>query len=117
MRKQEISKQVSKKPPEVINLKDVDVSKADKTVYFVEVGTMPAQSYAAMLQQVSDHWNANKENGECIVIPVRNGCLKGDIIFNNEILNFVRSICKVEGDEIVLKENFSDLKVVRTMVQ
>lgn len=116
VRRQEISKVTKPKTPEVINLKGVDVSQADKVVYFVEVGNMPASNYTTLIQQVSDHWNANKENGNCYVIAVRNGCLKGDIIFNNEILNFVRSICKIEGDEIVLKENFVDLKVVRTLV-
>lgn len=117
MKKQEITKQEPKKSPEVINMRDSNITSADKVVYFVEVGDMSNSSYQSLLTDISNHWNSNKDiNGQCIVIPVRNGCLKNDILYNDEILNFVRTICEVKDNEIVFKENFRELKVVRTLV-
>ena len=64
-----------------------------RTIIYIEVGNMPTAEVRAAVAQVSKLYATNRH--PIFICPMRNGVLTTDVLFEEEVLNFVRSICEV----------------------
>lgn len=89
---------------------------AVRTVHFVEVGDMTPGQLRAMVAELSRRHDT-AQGGIHYVLPVRDGRIGPDIVFEEEWLDVVRKTCEVNSDgQIVLKGGSKDVKVVRDKV-
>lgn len=62
--------------------------------------------------------NESLKGGMHYVVPVRNGRIGSDIIFEHEILEMVRKVCEVNSDgEIILKDGATECQIVRERIE
>lgn len=122
MKPQKITKNKDAKKPVVINEKHQALIEGKSTsekpiraVYFVEIGHLSAAQVQSLYTQLSSAW-AKAQGGLHYVIPVRNGKLSGDILFEKEILDMVNKLCEVKDGQITLKQNYEEVVVIRTQV-
>lgn len=126
MKQQKITRDQPKRQPIVHNLKtpklpepqDFDPAIANqpvRTVIYVEVGDLDATRVQLLLQEVNRIYE-NAKGGIHYVIPTRHGKPATDIIFEQQILEMVRKICKVVDGEIVFREDARDVRIIRESV-
>lgn len=88
-----------------------------RTVYYVEVGTMDQLHVQELVKRLGDA-NESLKGGMHYVVPVRNGRIGSDIIFEHEILEMVRKVCEVNSDgEIILKDGATECQIVRERIE
>lgn len=85
-----------------------------RTVIFMEVGDLPADQVRAACAQVKAFHGESMH--PTFVIPVRHRKLTGDVIFESEILDVVKSICEVAAGNIVLRDGARDVDVLRAQL-
>lgn len=122
MKPQKVVKNKDAKKAVVINEKHQALiegkSTSDKpirAVYFVEIGSLSPAQVQSLYTQLSSAW-AKAQGGMHYVIPVRNGKLSGDIVFEKEILNTINALCEVKDGQIALKNNYEEVVVIRTLI-
>lgn len=87
-----------------------------RTVHFVEVGNMSSHQLNEMRKMLAQSHNAARD-GIHYVLPVRDGKIGPDIIFEQEWLAVVHKTCEVnEQGEIVLKGGAKNVRVVRDKI-
>lgn len=82
-----------------------------RTVLYVEVGDLPSQAIGALCMDVMKKYAQNEHPH--YVLPVRNGKLGPDIVFEEEWLKTIRQLCKVENGEIVFKHTAREVDIIR----
>jgi len=87
-----------------------------RAVNFVEVRDMDTRQIQLMIQKLAEvHKTA--EGGIHYFIPIRNGKIGSDVLFEEEFLDIVNKICEVNKDgKIVLKGGAKDVLVIRQKV-
>tara|TARA_R110000751_G_scaffold41702_6_gene97609 strand:+ start:2849 stop:3232 length:384 start_codon:yes stop_codon:yes gene_type:complete len=83
-----------------------------RTVNFVEVGEMVGKQLQLILQRLNATHDTAK-GGIHYFLPVRNGKIGSDIIFEEEFLKIVNETCEVVGDKIMLKDGAKEVTVIR----
>jgi hypothetical protein len=86
-----------------------------RAVVFVEVKDMTSSQVGQLLAQINQSYK-NARGGIHYIIPIRHGKIGADILFENEILEFVNKLCEVKDGNIVLKDGFAQINVVREIV-
>jgi len=86
-----------------------------RTVNFVEVGSMSRDQVAILLEQLNQK-HKSVVGGIHYLVPVRNGKISADVLFEAEWLNVVRQTCEIKDGEIVLKDGAKDVHVIRQSV-
>lgn len=124
MRQQKISREKPKKQPKIVDerqpspLPALDPAIANKpvrTVVYVEVGNMENERILHMVKEINKLYD--KSHGKHYVLPVRNGKLNTDMVFEQEWLKVVKDTCEVNDEgEIVLKGGCEDVHVIRQKV-
>lgn len=85
-----------------------------RTVVYLEVGDVPpAEARQALASVRQMHGNAFHPT---YVIPVRDGKLRGDIIFEAEVLEMVKKLCEVRDGQIVLRGGHQEIDLVRSIL-
>lgn len=88
---------------------------AVRAVVFVEVKDMSSAQVGSLLAQIN-HSYKNARGGIHYIIPIRNGQISTDILFENEIIDFVNKICEVKDGNIALRDGFKQVRVIREIV-
>jgi|10_taG_2_1085330.scaffolds.fasta_scaffold00167_10 hypothetical protein len=84
-----------------------------RTIHFIEIGEMSPKNIQLMIQELNATYNP-AEQGIHFVVPVRNGKIGTDIVFEAEFLSVVRETCEVaRTGEIVLKGGAREVQVIR----
>lgn len=87
-----------------------------RTVTYVEVGSMEPAKVQLLMQEINAV-HANAKGGIHYVIPIRNGKIGTDIVFEQQFLDVVKDVCEVNGaGEIVLKNGATDCNIIRNKV-
>lgn len=87
-----------------------------RAVNFVEVGQMEPAQVQLMLNELAKLHDTAR-GGIHYFLPVRNGKIGSDIVFESEWLDVVNKTCEVNEDgEIVLKEDAIEMLVVREKI-
>ena len=81
-----------------------------RTVMYVEVGNLPPNEVRDIVASLTATLNPGHPH---FVVPLRNGKMNTDLNFENEVLEFVQSICEVQDGQIVLKGGCHDVDVIR----
>lgn len=126
VKQQKINRKPKKAGPTVINEQspnmpaiNLDPKYANapvRAVNFVEVGGMEPHQVQLMLNELAQ-MHSSAKGGIHYFLPVRNGKIGSDIVFEEEWQTLVRATCEVNEDgEIVLKDGAKEILVVRTMV-
>lgn len=72
---------------------------------------------AALLQALKEQYETGRDPGFHYIIPVRQGKLPGDVLFESEILTeLIEKVCKVKDGKIVLKDGAQEVRVLREVV-
>lgn len=95
-----------------------DMSIPIRTVMYVETGDLPSNEVRDICATLMQTLHAGHPH---FVVPLRNGKMRTDVDFENEVLEFVRSICEITDDGgsgalIVLKDNVHDVDIIRVRV-
>lgn len=125
MRQQRISRNKPEKKLEIIDerTKEIPIQNLDpkianspvRTVNFVEVSGMSNAQIQILLHQLNSAHQTAK-GGIHYIIPVRNGKIGSDILFEKEWLDVVNKTCEIVDNKIVLKDGAKDVMVVRQSV-
>ena len=123
MRQQPINKNTSKKSMKIIDERQpLDISEDPtaskipvRTVHYVEVGNMNQQQITLLLQQVNNSFKSAK-GGVHYVVPIRNGKIGSDVIFEKEWLKVVKEICETKDNQIVMKNGAQEVQIIRQRV-
>ena len=131
MKSQPLNKQTPKRQTIVLNDKKPKIKPTPKvppgvtsrTIHFIEVGDMPPQNIQFLVQELNATYNP-AEQGIHFVIPVRNGKIGADIIFEEEFLAVTDKICEIVDDEgtpienakIQLKDGAREIQIIREKV-
>lgn len=82
-----------------------------RTIVFMEIGnTTPVEARQALVAVQQMHGSGMHPT---YVIPVRHGKFTGDILFEVEILEMVNKLCEVKDGQIVMKNDYVDVDVMR----
>lgn len=122
MKPQKIVKNREEKKPLIINEKQQAIiegkiasEKPVRAVYFVEVGNLPPSKIQDLYGALNAEW-VKAQGGMHYVIPVRDGRITGDILFEQEILKIVNRLCEVKDGQIALRNGYEDVIVIRKSV-
>ncbi len=97
---------------------DLSLHKDDtpiRAVMFVEVKDMSSAQVGQLLNQINQSYK-NARGGIHYIIPIRHGKISADILFENEILDFVNKLCEVKDGNIILRDGFCQVNVVREII-
>lgn len=121
-RAQEIkSKKGKKRPPTVVheNPKYLEIeSESDKpvrAVLYVEVSDLAVEQVTLLLAALNDQYK-NAKGGTHYIMPVRDGKIGPDIVFEEEFLKIVEETCEIKNDKIVLKNGAQETQIVRKQI-
>lgn len=115
MQQQRIIKKEPAAKTTVIDVQKTPAGVAARTVIFVEIGGATAQQFAEVAQRFSAEYQGSPM-GHHYFVPVRNGQLQNDPLFEEEFLKVVREVCEVKDGEIAMKGGATPVKVVRNFV-
>lgn len=82
-----------------------------RTVISVEVGNMTATDVRTALNEVRKVYD-NSYNPTYVVVT-RNGTLSNDVLFEQEFLDVVNSVCEIKDGKIVLKDGSKEVRIIR----
>jgi len=89
---------------------------AIRTINFVEVGDMVGKQMQLILQRLIQTHDTAK-GGVHYFLPVRNGKIGSDIVFEEEWLSIIKKLCVVnKNGEIEFKEEAKEVIVVRQKI-
>jgi hypothetical protein len=123
MVKQQKIKRETKKEPTIICEKTIPQTVIDpkyanapvRTVHFVEIGDMTTHQLRCMLSELAK-MHSTAQGGIHYILPVRNGKIGPDMVFEEEWLAVVRKTCEIVNGEIVLKGGAKEVLVIRDMI-
>ncbi len=122
MKSQKIGNKEPKKHVMVVDERKRNIDEVKPTsdkplivVNYVEVGDMDPKQVQLMVQEISASFN-RKQFANHYLLPVRNGKIGTDMVFEEEWLKAVRDTCEVVGSEIKLKRDAVDLEIVRRKI-
>lgn len=125
MRQQKITRNNNTKKPQIIDnrSKEIPIQNINpeyanapvRTVNFVEVGSMNNQQIKILLQQLNKSHDSAK-GGIHYIVPIREGKIGTDILFEEEWLKVVHQTCEIVDNKIVLKNGAMKVNVVRQIV-
>lgn len=119
MKQQKIKGNVpSKKEVTIVNEKVDrlvrDPNERIRVVVYLETAGMDNARIFHFIKTLNESYKDSKDTH--YVVPVKNGKLKTDLQFEQEFLNTIRDVCKVdEAGNIVFKETFGDVTVIREL--
>jgi len=82
-----------------------------RTIITIEVGDMPVKDVQNAVLQVSQIYATG--NHPTYVIPVRNGKMTSDIVFEAGIEELIRTLCEVVRGDIKLRGGWRDVDIMR----
>jgi len=120
---QKIARATAKPAPTIITEKSIPQPTIDpkyanapvRAVNFVEVGSMNQAQIQYMLSELS-RMHDSARGGIHYFLPVRNGKIGTDIVFEQEWERIVRETCEVKNGEIVLKGGAKETFVIRERI-
>ena len=112
---QVIDSRKSRVKPQSLALDPTYANKPVRTVVFVEVHQMTAPQVQLMVQKINEVYK-DARGGIHYVIPVREGKLGSDIMFEEEFLKVVNDTCTIEDGKIVLKDGAKEVAIIRESV-
>lgn len=125
MRQQRISRKKTENKLKIVDerSKEIPIQNIDpkianlpvRTVNFVEVGGMSHAQVRILLDQLNQAHQTAK-GGIHYVVPVRNGKIGSDILFEKEWLDIVNKTCEIIDNKIVLRDGAQEVMVVRQSV-
>lgn len=83
-----------------------------RTLVYLELGDLPAVEARQALVAVREMHG--KSAHPTFILPLRDGKLRTDMLFENEILDFVGKVCEVKDGAIVMKGGYTDVDIMRT---
>lgn len=86
-----------------------------RTVLFVEVGDMSPSHIKVLIDEINKNYSKAK-GGIHYIIPIRNGKIGTDIMFEKEWLEVVHKTCTIQDGEIVLKDGIKECTIIRQHV-
>lgn len=84
---------------------------AIRTLIFVEVGDVPSAQISQAVEQISSIHGRSMH--PTFILPIRNGKLSGDLLFEKELLKFINDVCMIKDGEIVFKDDAKEVDVLR----
>lgn len=125
MKQQKITRNNYIKKPQIIDNRNKEIPIQNinpeyanapvRTVNFVEVGSMNSQQIKILLQQLNKSHDSAK-GGIHYIIPIREGKIGTDILFEEEWLKVVHQTCEIVDNQIVLKNGATKVNVIRQIV-
>jgi hypothetical protein len=86
-----------------------------RAVLYVEVGDMAPEQVTLLLAALNDQYK-NAKGGIHYIIPVRDGKIGPDIVFEEEFLIIVEKMCEIKNGKIVLKNGAQETQIVRKQI-
>lgn len=116
------AKSTAKRPPVVIDNRTYKQEESVqgsndpvRTVLYVEVGDMEPLRVQLLITEVNKQYGSAR-GGTHYVIPVRNGKIGSDIMFEEEFMKVVNQLCEVKGGVIALKDGAREVAVTRQLI-
>lgn len=109
---------IDERSPQLLNTQysNPEIANAPvRTINFVEVGDMEGKQLQLILQRLNATHDTAK-GGIHYFLPVRNGKIGSDLIFEEEFLNVVNQTCEVVGGEIQLKGGAKEVQIIRKKI-
>jgi len=116
MKQQKVERPKSAKRPVVIDRQTAPEGVEMRTVVFVEIGGATPQQFAELSAKFAAEYEGSPM-GHHYFVPVRDGKIMNDPLFEEEFLKVVLETCEVKDGQIVLKDGATPVKVVRNFVE
>jgi hypothetical protein len=104
---------VDERTPKLPELQSNDSTVPVRTVVYMEVRDMSSARVLHLIDQINKSYEGN---GQHYILPVRNGKLGGDIIFEHEIEEMINKLCEIRDGQIKLKGGAHEVQIVREYV-
>lgn len=102
--------------PQSLALDPTYANKPVRTVVFVEVHDMAPPQVQLMVQKINEIYK-DARGGIHYVVPVREGKLGSDPLFEQEFLDVVNKMCEVTSDGVIaLKDGAKEVAIIRESV-
>ena len=125
MRQQHIQKKTQKPGPQVVDQRRRELPEIQfdpavanqpvRAIFYVEVGDMETLRVQLLVQEINRQYSGAR-GGIHYVVPIRNGKIGSDIVFEQEFLDVVHKMCEIKDGQIVLKDGAADVHVVRESI-
>lgn len=123
MKQQHVQKKIAKAAPQIVDQRKREIPEIVpsttnvpvRAVLYVEVGDMEPLRVQLLVQEINKQY-VGARGGVHYVIPIRNGKIGSDIVFEQEFLDVVNKICEVQDGKIVLKDGATEVQIVREVV-
>lgn len=122
MKSQKIEKKVDKKRPLIIDERKSKIpeimpstSNPLRVINYVEVGDMDKAHIQLLVQELNRTYQMAK-GGIHYFIPIRNGKIGSDIVFEEEWLKCVSETCEIKDGQIVLKNGAAEVEIIRRKI-
>ena len=109
------NKKGKKLPPIVEHERHVDPKATTipiRAVLYVEVGDMASEQVSLLSAAIADQYK-KADGGVHYIMPVRDGKLGPDIVFEEEFLKIVNKMCEIKNGAIVLKGGAQKVQIVK----
>lgn len=112
---------ITNKKPEIVDNRKpklIDIQTANqpvRAVNFVEVGELTPTQVQYLIQELNKS-HKTAQGGIHYFVPIRNGKITTDILFEEEWLQVVRDTCEIKNDQIVLKDGSKQVTVIRQKI-
>jgi hypothetical protein len=88
-----------------------------RAIVYVEVGGMDQLRIQCLIQELNAMYQGAR-GGVHYILPVRNGKLGTDIIFEEQFLQVVKQTCEVSKDgEIVLQDGAKEVRILKEFIK
>jgi hypothetical protein len=88
---------------------------AVRAIYFVDVDDLEPSQLQALYHHLNEQYKQAR-GGVHYVIPIREGKITGDILFEQEILSVINQLCIVKDGKIELRDGYKEVVVLRERV-
>lgn len=109
---------IDERSPQLLNTQYSNPEVANspvRTINFVEVGDMEGKQLQLILQRLNATHDTAK-GGIHYFLPVRNGKIGSDLIFEEEFLSVVNQTCEVIDGQIQLKGGAKEVQIIRKQI-
>jgi len=109
---------IDERSPQLLNTQysNPEVANAPvRTINFVEVGDMEGKQLQLILQRLNATHDTAK-GGIHYFLPVRNGKIGSDLVFEEEFLSVVDQTCEVIDGQIQLKGGAKEVQIIRKKI-
>ncbi|MDB4490026.1 hypothetical protein N9045_00775 [bacterium] len=109
---------IDERSPQLLNTQYSNPEVANspvRTINFVEVGDMEGKQLQLILQRLNATHDTAK-GGIHYFLPVRNGKIGSDLVFEEEFLSVVNQTCEVIDGHIQLKGGAKEVQIIRKKI-